>query len=150
MKYVFSAVVRKDEDGGYWAEIPALPGCFGQGDTFVDTIASISDGLETHLAAMIEEGMEIPPSSKAEAEDGEVVWVYANPETVELSGPVMTAAEAARVLGVTPARVSQLIRAGKLKAHRKGSMTLVEVDSVEKYAGTPRRAGRPSREVLEA
>ena len=149
-KYVYGAIIRPDEDGGFWAEVPDLPGCFGQGETFSETIDSIINGLETHLAYMAEDGMEIPPMSKVTADDGEVVYVYANPETVEVSGPAMTAADAARALGVTPGRVSQLIRAGKLKACRKGSMTLVDVASVESYAGTPRRAGRPAREALEA
>ena len=149
-KYVYGAIIRPDEDGGFWAEIPDLPGCYGQGETFSETIDSIIDGLETQLAYMAEDGLDIPPMSKITAEDGEVVYVYANPATVEIAGPVMSAAEAARVLGVTPGRVSQLIRAGKLRAHRKGTTTFVEVASVEDYAGSPRRAGRPSREYIEA
>ena len=27
------AVVHKAEEGGYWAEVPALPGCVTQGET---------------------------------------------------------------------------------------------------------------------
>jgi Uncharacterized conserved protein len=26
-------VVHKAEEGGYWAEVPSLPGCFTQGET---------------------------------------------------------------------------------------------------------------------
>ncbi|MBQ3387464.1 MAG: type II toxin-antitoxin system HicB family antitoxin, partial [Eggerthellaceae bacterium] len=114
-KYVYGAIIRPDEDGGFWAEIPDLPGCYGQGETFSETIDSIIDGLETQLAYMAEDGLDIPPMSKITAEDGEVVYIYANPATVEIAGPVMSAAEAARALGVTPGRVSQLIRAGKLR-----------------------------------
>jgi predicted RNase H-like HicB family nuclease len=27
------AVIRKAEEGGFWGEVPALPGCFTQGET---------------------------------------------------------------------------------------------------------------------
>lgn len=37
MKYVFGAIIGQDKDnGGYWAEVPDLPGCYGQGDTFIE------------------------------------------------------------------------------------------------------------------
>lgn len=30
---IFRAVVHAEEEGGYWAEVPDLPGCVTQGDT---------------------------------------------------------------------------------------------------------------------
>ena len=30
----FKVIVHKAEEGGYWAEVPAIPGCATQGDTF--------------------------------------------------------------------------------------------------------------------
>ncbi len=26
-------VVYESEDGGYWADVPGLPGCYGEGET---------------------------------------------------------------------------------------------------------------------
>lgn len=78
MTYTFAAVIRRDEEGGYWAEVPDLEGCFGQGDTFGETVESISNGLETHLASMLECGLDIPEPSKVQAADGEVVYVAAS------------------------------------------------------------------------
>ena len=145
-KYIYGAIIRKDEeDGGYWAEVPDLPGCFGSGDTFEDAVVSISDGVETHVAALIELGMDVPESAKVKADDGEVVYVYANIATTELSEPSVTASEAAKRLGVTPGRVSQLISAGKLKASRAGSTTFVTERSIDEYAASPRKAGRPQK-----
>lgn len=60
-KHVYGAVIREDRDGGYWAEVPDLPECFGQGDDFMTAVESISDGVETHLAALESDGADIPP-----------------------------------------------------------------------------------------
>ncbi len=32
MKY--KVIIHEAEEGGYWAEVPSLPGCFSQGETF--------------------------------------------------------------------------------------------------------------------
>lgn len=154
MKYIFGTIVRKDEeDGGYWAEIPDLPGCYGYGDTYADCVRSASDGVETHIAALIEDGRDIPKPSRLRVDDGDIVYVYADPETVELGEPSISASSAAERLGVTKGRISQLIAAGKLKAYRTPHYTMVTVASVEDYEASPRKAGRPvarPAEVMEA
>ncbi len=43
------AFVYPDEGGGFWAEIPALPGCVSQGDTFEETLANIQEAAEGWL-----------------------------------------------------------------------------------------------------
>lgn len=77
-KHIYGAVLRKSEDGGWWAEVPDLPGCFGQGDTFMGAVESISNGLETHLAAMAEHGMPAPEAAPVTTDNGEVVYVCAD------------------------------------------------------------------------
>ena len=141
--FTFGAVVRKDDECGYWAEVPDLEGCYGEGKTFNEAIESISNGLETHIAAMLEYGMEIPKATKVEAGDGEAVYVAVSPNEYTLKVPSVTASEASRLLNVTPGRVSQLIKAGKLKAKRDVRETLVTVDSINAYASSARVAGRP-------
>lgn len=141
--YVFAAVIRKNDDGGYWAEVPDLEGCFGQGDDFMDAVSSISNGLETHLAAMLEYGIDIPKPSVVKADDGDVIYVSANPCEYTLQVETVSAAEAARMLGVSPGRVSQLIRCGRLKAKRSPEGTEVTRESVDEYSSTRRGAGRP-------
>ncbi|WP_080803311.1 type II toxin-antitoxin system HicB family antitoxin [Arabiibacter massiliensis] len=146
MKRIYGAVIRASEEGGYWAEAPDLPGCFGQGPTFVDSVASIADGIETHLAALAASRMEAPKATRISAPDGEVVYVCVDSGSLVLGEPTISAAEAARRLAVTPARVSQLIAAGRLVAERDALGTMVTVASVEAYANSPRRAGRPKAE----
>lgn len=42
---ILKAVVR-EEDGGYWAEIPALPGCFTQADNIAELEANLKEAAE--------------------------------------------------------------------------------------------------------
>lgn len=70
--------------------------------------------------------------------------------TVDLGAVSMTEADAARALGVAPARLSRLISDGRLEARRAGTMTLVTEESAAACASTPRVAGRPRREPVTA
>lgn len=36
-------VVHEAEEGGFWAEVPALPGCGSQGETMDELIANIRE-----------------------------------------------------------------------------------------------------------
>lgn len=89
--------------------------------------------------------MPIPKATVVTADDGDVVYVYANTDGFSLGVPTMSATEAAKVLGITKGRVSQLIASGKLVAERFAGRTQVTVDSVEAYAASDRSAGRPKK-----
>jgi len=43
------AVIHPAAEGGYWAEVPALPGCISEGDTIDEVIANIKDAIEGWL-----------------------------------------------------------------------------------------------------
>lgn len=45
------AVIHPAEEGGYWAEVPALPGCFSQGETIDEVRANIREAIEGWLLA---------------------------------------------------------------------------------------------------
>ncbi len=57
----YTVVLHKAEEGGYWAEIPALEGCFSQGETVEETIANVKEAIESHSVALKEEGKSLPP-----------------------------------------------------------------------------------------
>lgn len=42
-------VVHSAEEGGFWAEVPALPGCVSQGETLAETLANIREAAEGWL-----------------------------------------------------------------------------------------------------
>ncbi|MCV3215246.1 type II toxin-antitoxin system HicB family antitoxin [Plectonema radiosum NIES-515] len=45
----FKAIVHQAEEGGYWAEVPALPGCITEGDTWEELMANLKDAIEGWL-----------------------------------------------------------------------------------------------------
>ena len=46
-------IVHEAEEGGYWAEVPAIPGCATQGDTFEDLLSNLYEAVEGCLAVDI-------------------------------------------------------------------------------------------------
>jgi predicted RNase H-like HicB family nuclease len=44
------AIIHKAEDGGYWAEVPALPGCVTQGETLPELRTNIKEAIEGWLS----------------------------------------------------------------------------------------------------
>jgi predicted RNase H-like HicB family nuclease len=47
-------LVHKAEEGGYWAEIPAIPGCSTQGETFEELLQNIYEAVEGCLSVDID------------------------------------------------------------------------------------------------
>lgn len=39
-------VIHDAEEGGFWAEVPAIPGCATQGDTFEELLKNLYDAVE--------------------------------------------------------------------------------------------------------
>ena len=44
-------VVHEAEEGGYWAEVPAIPGCATQGETMDELSANVHEAIEACLKA---------------------------------------------------------------------------------------------------
>ncbi len=42
-------VIHEAEEGGYWAEAPALPGCFSQGESWDEAVENIREAIEGWL-----------------------------------------------------------------------------------------------------
>jgi predicted RNase H-like HicB family nuclease len=47
-------VVHEAEEGGYWAEVPAIPGCATQGDTFEELLQNIYEAVEACLSVELQ------------------------------------------------------------------------------------------------
>ncbi len=45
----FKVLVHPAEEGGYWAEVPALPGCVSEGETFEELLGNIREAAEGWL-----------------------------------------------------------------------------------------------------
>jgi predicted RNase H-like HicB family nuclease len=44
-------VVREAEEGGYWAEVPAIPGCATEGENLKSLLRNVREAVEGCLAA---------------------------------------------------------------------------------------------------
>ena len=56
----YTVIFHQAEEGGYWAEVPALPGCYSQGESIEETVKNVREAIEAHIEALKEEGQDIP------------------------------------------------------------------------------------------
>ena len=54
----FALVIHEDPEGGFWAEVPALPGCYSQGETIDELKDNIREAISGVLQVLREEGKE--------------------------------------------------------------------------------------------
>ena len=47
-------IIHEAEEGGYWAEVPSVPGCATQGDTFDELLSNIYEPVEGCMTVDIE------------------------------------------------------------------------------------------------
>lgn len=52
----YSVVIHEDPEGGFWAEVPALPGCYSQGESMPELIDNIREAIAGVLEVMKEQG----------------------------------------------------------------------------------------------
>ncbi|HEX5758488.1 MAG TPA: type II toxin-antitoxin system HicB family antitoxin [Thermoanaerobaculia bacterium] len=48
------AIVHEAEEGGFWAEVPAVPGCASQGDTFEELLKNLHEAVEGCLSVELD------------------------------------------------------------------------------------------------
>jgi predicted RNase H-like HicB family nuclease len=47
-------VVHEAEEGGFWGEVPAIPGCASQGETVDELLANLHEAIEGCLSVDVE------------------------------------------------------------------------------------------------
>ena len=52
----FTVVIHEDPDGGFWAEVPALPGCYSQGESVDELVENVREAIGGVLEVMREQG----------------------------------------------------------------------------------------------
>ena len=48
-------IVHEAEEGGFWAEVPSIPGCATQGDSFEELLNNIYEAVEGCLSIDIQD-----------------------------------------------------------------------------------------------
>lgn len=152
-KYIYDAILTPEKEGGYSVEVPALPGCFTYGDDYRDAVFMAADAMKTWIASALVDGDTLPNYRKETVPNGcEIASIFIEVDrTFIVEGPVVSAAQAARELKVSPGRVTHMIDAGILEGYRNGRRTFVTVASIKARMESPREAGRPKKtDILEA
>jgi len=54
------AVVHKADEGGYWAEVPSIPGCATQGETMDELMANLREAITGCLSVAVDEPLADP------------------------------------------------------------------------------------------
>ncbi|MBD2482166.1 type II toxin-antitoxin system HicB family antitoxin [Planktothrix sp. FACHB-1365] len=53
------AIIHEAEEGGYWAEVPALPGCVTQGETWEEVMGNLQEAIEGWLEVANETQLQV-------------------------------------------------------------------------------------------
>jgi antitoxin HicB len=56
----YRVIIKLDENGSYYASVPALPGCFTWGDSVEEVRLLIKDAMDVYLRSLIKDGELIP------------------------------------------------------------------------------------------
>ncbi|UUX91926.1 type II toxin-antitoxin system HicB family antitoxin [Methanoplanus endosymbiosus] len=48
-------IIHEAEEGGFWAEVPSIPGCVTQGETFDELLANLYDAVEGCLSVDVQD-----------------------------------------------------------------------------------------------
>ena len=52
----YAVVIHEDPNGGFWGEVPALPGCYSQGETVDELMDNIREAISAVLDVLKEQG----------------------------------------------------------------------------------------------
>ena len=87
----YTVVLTADvQEGGYSVEVPALPGCFTQGETVDEALAMAKDTIQVYLAGLRHDGDPIPD------EPGTPLVIVASVQVEDSVATERAEAEAAR------------------------------------------------------
>lgn len=59
----YRIIIEQDQDGVFVASVPALQGCYTEGDTFEEAIKNAKDVIKLHVASRKERGELIDDSN---------------------------------------------------------------------------------------
>jgi antitoxin HicB len=62
----FTVVLEREDDGGYVVSVPALPGCFTQGDIREEALTNVREAIEVYVEDCREAGDPVPTEAGKE------------------------------------------------------------------------------------
>ena len=137
------------EDDGMYLAFPFDMEGGTQGETVEEACRMAADWLQTEMEYRDMNGESFPEATfgNKPTHGGQalVIAVNAGKDTVDK----VSASDAARMLGVSPGRVSQMIANDQLQAFKDGHKTWVTVDSINARLEESPKAGRPRKTLQE-
>lgn len=147
MFYVCEFEFFNDSEGGVTASCLNEWGGATFGDSLEDAVESAADWLATMVDDALLNNKQLPPISFGHepSHEGQVIAVAVTRNLSDIES--MSAADAARTLGVSRARITQLIQAGLLDSWKEGHHCRVTVDSVNARLNDLRKPEVPTQVV---
>jgi len=68
MEFKYSALLERNELGGYTVSVPSLPGCITEGDTWEEAVANVKEAIAGYLDALRDLDKPIPMEIPVEIE----------------------------------------------------------------------------------
>lgn len=131
-RHTWMAEFELVDDGGGMVEVwPVGLGGATEGRDMRDAVEMAADWLTMAAQDYLMKGKPLPelPLGTEPTRGGKMVAVCVSTSLADI--PAVSAADAARLLGVSTARVAQLCKAGLLESWRVGSARMVSLGSVE-------------------
>lgn len=60
-KFIYTVIYEEDPEGGFVASVPALPGCYSQGETLEETKKHVTEAIELYIESLRDLQHESPP-----------------------------------------------------------------------------------------
>lgn len=57
----FKVIIHPERDGGFWGEVPSLPGCYSQAETVDELMENLREAALGYLEVMRDEGHQPQP-----------------------------------------------------------------------------------------
>ena len=67
--YTYTVLIHPnepDEKAGFWAEVPALTGCFTRGQTIEECLERAPEAISCHVGALLKAGEPVPEEPRRE------------------------------------------------------------------------------------
>ena len=147
MIFTYEAVFEYSEDDLCWyVDFPAFQGdCFTDGGTIEEAAGNAADVLTLVICEYLDEGIELPEPT-FHVPPRSIVCIDIDREAIERS-KCLTYSQAAEELGISKARVCQLVKSNRLDAKSFDGKGYVTIASVNKRKANPPASHRPRRET---
>lgn len=143
MRYTYPAVFEGNELGGYSIWFPDLPECYTDGDDLEDAINMAAEAMALVIESYVDNAKKLPAPSLDYRPRGSERLAYVSCD-VNVGGRLVSAHAAATLLGISDARVRQLLGSGRLQGRKQGRDNYVYLWSIKERLAHPQPAGRPA------